>query len=414
MASSKSDSLQKQAADAFGPRLERAVTKGKDALAKRQIEAEKRLQNMKISLQKELTDKVEEAIAQTRESLKDEEIRIRNTTERELQRGLTRHGDEVSLMKERNQRERKLADEAAERVRRLESESTLDGLKQIRAAESVHTKELVARQQRELSSKVRDFSNGKENLRKQIEKNLSEWEEQCQFKIQAEVQASADEARALAKSNAFAETEEILKKLREEILQERRTKLKELEDGLESLQIRTEERMDSLRLDERRLGDQADSLNSEVDALKSHRGVLQSTSSSKSKFLCTQRAKLEELRSELKQVRGDIDGIDSMLDEETRRHRDEQEVEMSHWHAKIEETEEELVVTTRRIRSAKSSLQERLDNDISRIRNKIGAVLRSKDLAIQDLRRQLGELQSKNSHQQDQLEFYRDKKFSSV
>ena len=48
------------------------------------------------------------------------------------------------------------------------------------------------------------------------------------------------------------------------------------------------------------------------------------------------------------------------------------------------------------------------------IQDKINAVLRSKELALSDLRRQLGELQRENSQMQDELEFRRDKQFTDL
>ena len=248
----KEEALKKAAADSFGPALDKLVIEGKEAVRARQDECTKRLERLKRELSAELSSKIAEARESLRDQIKADDEKTRRAGERQLQDALRRHSEETEALKLKFQRERRLAEETAERTRRIDAETSLEGMREIRRAESQQAMELMASQQRELAQVVASHA---EEI-KAVKQSLAAAETELQQRVTKELQASSsqqrDKAKAAFLSKLGAETEKVVSKLREDALQERKAVRDRIEAELGDLRLAAQHRLDAVQAAETR------------------------------------------------------------------------------------------------------------------------------------------------------------------
>ncbi len=412
--SQRNDSLQKQAADAFGPKLEQKVQEGNDRVLKREEELERELADMKKRLQGEFHKKIEESLLANKSKLKDEEERARKDTEKQLQACLKRQSEEITDLKERYSRERRRIDESAERIRQLDAEATLDGLRAIKNAESQQVKELIAKQQREMSNIISKFEEDKENLRKNLDEENKIKIENYKGKLALDAERERERKLALAKSEAFAQNEAIIRKLRNEADEERIQYKDEVHRKLDDLRMDKKVEVDILSSKQDELTGQLKTLRKEIDNLSDVKDQFLHENKAMQYDTSRKEAELEVMRKELKGISQELERLDEQFEIDAKSSRDAIEQDIYVWEDKITQIEHELKQNEKKIQFDKSSLESALRAEQEQIEDKVNAVLRGKEMALGDLKRQLGEMQRQNGQLQEELEHKRDQKFAKL
>jgi len=410
----KNDQLQQEVTDSFEPRLAKFVEKGRTELRSKSADLEKKMQKLKRQLQSEMHGKLDEAVEELREELKVEEQRMRMGGERDLQACLTRHNDEINALRDRYSRERRLTEEGAEKIRRLEAESTLDGLKTIRKAEQGKVHELTARQAREMSDFVSQSSAQRDEYRRRLETELTQWRDGFGSRLESEMQAKADRLRGLAKATSFAEGEEVIRKVKEDL----RIQQEELKDDTEArlmaARVHHETALKRLKTDTERDLNDIDMLESDLRRLRMERDVGRRDEEARSGREASASRRIDNLRSELQAVQNELQEIGLHHQRDAERRMDMLREELREWKDSFMDAREAAEASSKRGSAAVAGLKERLAGEFTRITDKVTAVIKSKDLVVRDLQRQLSELQRSNAMYQDELELRRDQKFSSL
>ena len=114
--------MKKAAADALGPKIDRMVLKGKEEARRLADDLELKLQELRHRLQGDMDTQLRAAAATLAEEVRADDERTRRSGERRLEEAMRRHGDEVSALRERFSRDRKMLEESLERGRRLDAE----------------------------------------------------------------------------------------------------------------------------------------------------------------------------------------------------------------------------------------------------------------------------------------------------
>jgi hypothetical protein len=410
----KNDQLQQEVTDSFEPRLTRFVEKGRTVLKNKAADLEKKMQEMKRQLQSEMHGKLDDACAELREHLKREEQKNRLSGERDLTACLARHNAEVNALKERFAREKRTAEEGAEKLRRLESESTLDGLKTIRKAEQGKLQELAAQHAREMSELVSQMSAQREEHRRILESNFARWKATFTQRLDHELHAKADRMRGLAKAAAFSEGEEVIRKIKAELRTQNDELAEDNSSRLMEARLHHEEALKRLKHDEEHELGELDMLESDVRRLRMERDVARRDGDGRADKVAMAERRVESLRTELRAVQHELQALGLLHQQDSVQRMDALREELREWKDRYMDARDAAEHSSKRNRAATSDFKEKLGCDFGRITDKITAVLRSKDLVVRDLQRQLADLQHTNALRQDELELRRDRKFSSI
>lgn len=248
----KEESLKKAAAESFGPALDKMVIDGKEAVRARTDECNKKLDRIK----RELAAEVHEKIHQTRESLKNQmkmdDEKSRRVGERKLDDVLRKQSEELEAIKLKFARNRKLAEENAERTRRIDAETSLEALREVRKAESQQVLDLMASQQRELDQLVRNHADRIVSLKDGLNKREAEYCDKLTKELDAANSIHINRAKSSLTARYNAETEKVVAKLREEISGERKTVRDRIEAELDELRISAQNRLDAMQVSENR------------------------------------------------------------------------------------------------------------------------------------------------------------------
>lgn len=250
---SKQDSIKKAAAESFGPSLDRMVVEGKEAVRARADECYKRLDKIKRELAAELEEKVAQARENNREQMKLEQEKTRRVAERKLEEALRKQTEEMDGLKLKFSREKKMAEESAERTRRNDAEVSLEGMREVRKAEAQQVMEVMVAQQRELGQVVQNHSEAMVQLKSALQAKENEFVIKLQKELEAEQGSQKERMRSSVMSRANAESEKVIAKLREEIVAERKFARDKIESELDDLRVSAQHRLDAVQVSENRL-----------------------------------------------------------------------------------------------------------------------------------------------------------------
>jgi hypothetical protein len=135
-AQSKAEAMRKMAADAIGPRLDKMVSEGKERVRIKMDEGERRMTQLRYSLQTDLETKLGSVADRLKDELVEEGERVARRAEKRLEDTGKRHEVEVEEVQQRGARERRAAEELFERGRRIEAEAALGASRAAREAEA--------------------------------------------------------------------------------------------------------------------------------------------------------------------------------------------------------------------------------------------------------------------------------------
>lgn len=411
IASSRVESMKKAAADSFGPKLDRMVMNGKEDVRKKSDELESKLIQLKHSLQSEIETKLIECKEKLIEELRGDDEKTRRANERKLEDALRKHSDDISNLKEKFARERKLLDESSERSRRLDAESCLEALRNIRKNEAKYLDEQIVAQQAEMSTLLLTHKDEVTALQRTLRDDEEKWEQQC-LKWQQELRGERDErAKAALMMKAAAETGVIIDRISEEIIEERKKIRHSIESSVEEMRIAIHNRLDNMQQSENRSIERAASLRGEVGAFHGQLASIKDAVESKQHTLMSLKGRLSELRLELRQVEHDSDAAETLRNEEMSCKKKQLQKEIEQWSSMERDTVEAMARQDVQIANRKDDTVADNNSELNVIKDKIHTLLNRKEVTLKELRRQLLDLQNKSSAIQDSIDQHRDKRY---
>ena len=411
VAKSKEEHMKKTIADSFGPKIDKLVLNGKEEVRAKTDELEQKLLTLRQQLASELESKVSEALDRIRDDNRNDDEKIRKQGERRLEEALRKQTDEIINLRERFARERKMAEENAERTRRVDAEAALESIRSIRKNETQHMEELMASQQREIAKILQIHSEEITELQKSLRKEEEIYEEKCKNMLNHQQTIQDEKARALAMSRAAAETEEIINKVKKEILEDRVKIKKAIDSEIDDLRVQVEQRLDNIMVSEKRTIERVGQLKSEIDGLQRTLTNTQQLLEPKEKKLIEIKSNLSSLRLTLKDVEEEVIRVDNKLENDFEKMTRKNNKEIEKLKLKEKELIEKLSRQETMIANAKEDAKAEMSDELKRIRDKISALIAKKDLAEKDLKRQLAVIQQRTSEIQQQVDKKRESMF---
>eukprot|EP01032_Pedospumella_encystans_P015278 gene15278-17485_t len=300
---SKSEYLQKQAADSFGPKIDKLVKEGKEKVAQIRDDGEVKLQKLQLSLQADHEKKIAECKDRLTEQITSEIDKVKRTLQRQQEDLVKAHQIEVTTVQEKYKREKVILDEGHERTQRMESEQAQDALQSISKRETQQIQELLDKQQREISylseSHAAAVLKLKTSLQAQAEQTLHKATQLTQA-----LQAQRLERRKVAVQRKFAtETQQILQKLREDAQIERARIQEGYEKKVEDVRIKVQQQLETKDEQQQREASRLASLNAEISTFQAQLLRLQQTENTAKNNLNERlNPTLVQLRAELRAV----------------------------------------------------------------------------------------------------------------
>lgn len=217
----KAELLQKQAADSFGPKLDKLVKEGKQQVSDIKDDGEVSLQKLQFSLQAEQETKIAECRDKLTEQIQHDLDKVKRQLHRQVEDLQKQQQTEITALQEKYARETATLDEAFERAQRQEHEQTQDALQSISRRETLQTQEILDKQQREIGYLVDSHASALNKCKAA----LREQQEQGEHKS-TQLRAALREQQLQRRKDGITrkistETERVLQKLRQDAAQER-------------------------------------------------------------------------------------------------------------------------------------------------------------------------------------------------
>lgn len=241
----KAEVLQKQAADSFGPKLDKMVKDGKQKVSELKDEGEVRIQKLQFTLQAEHEMKIAECRDKLTEQIQHDLDKVKRQLQRQMDDLLKQQQAEITALQEKYSRERATLDESYERTQRIEHEQTQDALQSISKREGLQTQEILDKQQREVGYLVETHSAAVNKLKAVLRDQMEQGEQKtAQLKVALrEQQVQRRKDGILRKIST--ETERVLQKLRQDVAQERQRIQQGFEDKVASVREKVQLQLES-------------------------------------------------------------------------------------------------------------------------------------------------------------------------
>ena len=410
----RAENIKKQAAESFGPALDKLVEEGKIALRKKEDEIAGHLEQYQLHIQGELERKLSAAKDAMREQLRSEEDRARRASEHKLEDTLRSQSAELTAVKEKFLRDKRLLEESFERTRRLNAESVLEAMRELRQSEGKQVMELMANNQRELGQ---ISSNNTEQL-KQLKLRLQSEEaahlQQIAERIDEKLGQKQERARNNARARAAAETERVLSRLREDVFEERRRTKESIDKEVEDLRLSSHSAIDGMQQQEKRTVERIAAMRGEIESYRKQVTYLESQERDKKADLQEARTRLSALRTELKQVEDEVENTELRNNQELSQHQRRSSREYQQLIEEETDAKEALHRDEVGHANRKDDARSTYATDLTRIRDKVGSLLKRKDDTARDLRKQLSALQEQSNELQDTLDQLRAAQYARV
>jgi chromosome segregation ATPase len=217
-----------------------------------------------------------------------------------------------------------------------------------------------------------------------------------------------------AKAQAEAETERVLERLRVDVTAERRRVKEAIDKELDDLRMSAHTSMESKLGQEKRIVERVATMKGEVESYRREVARLEDSRRDKKDELIDAKNRLSALRTELRQVEDEVDNTELRNNEELNQHqrqasREYQQLLEEEASAKEALHREEVAAANR-----KDDAVAMYAADLTRIRDKVGSLLKRKDDTARTLRQQLSALQEKSSDLQDRLDALRADQYARV
>ena len=410
----KAESIRKNAAESFGPAMDRMVEEGKIKLREKEDAIQGRLEQRRIELQSELDRKLASARDAMRDQLKAEEDRARRASEHKLEDALRNQSTELTAVKDKLLRDRRLLEEGYERSRRMNAESALEGMREVRQSESKEVVELMAANQRELGQISNNNTEQLKQLRLRLHGEEKAHLQRVVERIDAKIGAKKEKARHSARARAAAETERVLSRLREDVMEERRRVKEAIDKEVEDMRLSSHNAIDGLQQQEKRTMERIAALRGEIESYRKQCAYLEDQERDKKADLVEARTRLSALRTDLKQVEDEVNNTELRHNQELSQH--QRKSSREYQQLLEEESTMKEALSREEIASAnrKEDARSMYAADLTRIRDKVGSLLKRKDDTARDLRKQLAALQDQSEALQDTLDSLRAAQYARV
>ena len=410
----KIEIMKKDAADSYGPELDRYVTEGKLKLRARQEECNLRVQKLRSDLSIEVDNKVAKAIEILREQLRNDEDIARKNSERKLAQTLDQHNEEIKYLKEKYQREKKILEDNTERQRRGNAEQTLESMREIRNSETKQLNELMISQQRELGQLAIAHSECLKKLNTEQQQRSEEFEKRLNMTLRQETIEKKEKMKHDIYSKNNHDIERVLAKLNEEVTEERQKIKKDILGEIDQLRLSTHDHLEAMQASERRSIARSVSLKGEIDDLNAQINQYNQIITQRMCDLTSVKKELSRLRVELREQEQLTDAADTKVEDERQKQRRE-------FSSHLSCLEQEEVVAKETLHRTEIACANHLDDmrnqytqDLVRIKEKVTSLLQSKDNVARDLRKQLSILQDASEKSQNKLDKLRAEQYAGL
>jgi myosin heavy subunit len=251
---SKAEVLEKQAAQALEPKLQRMVEEGKRKVSDARDSGEARIQQLQLAISLDHEKKLGEIRSRLTEQVEAEVDKTKRQLQRQHEETVKALQSEVVAAQEKFQREKLNLEQAHERAQRLEQEQLQDALQSISKREVTQTAELMEKQQREVGYLVETQTEALNKLKQSL-REQQEVSEQRATQLKSAFREQQLKQRKEGIVRKFAtETERILQKLREDAEAERAKIRRRYEERVSEVRDRAQRELDVRQEKEQRYG----------------------------------------------------------------------------------------------------------------------------------------------------------------
>jgi hypothetical protein len=406
---SRDNALKKQVADAFAPMVDELVKLNKETLLRRKEEVEAKLNELRLDLEADADRKYADKLRRMRENADQEETRRTTAIEAAINAVIGKQDTALSHLREKFNTEVIQLEEQMEKRLHSETEHMSSAVRTIQQVEAKNIEELILYHKQEMQSTMQRCDALIVDLRKSIEVEKSSYERN-QRDAERDRHLSRKQRRIHSRKLAIeAETNQLLEKVREELLRDRasiqqgieqqvadarshcQSKIEDLQSSLHQMsqhlsqiendKISTETRLLSLKSSLQKKIDSANSLSKVVEVLKREKQSLETEFTPEAVVLAdSQRSKRQQQWDE----------------------------ELSSWKQRREVAKSELNSFQCKIDETIAAKRDELAQQLNRIREKIDRLKISKAKILTDLSQQLDGVKAERSVLEERLESLRE------
>jgi hypothetical protein len=414
IANQKSEIMNKQAADSFGLVIDKMVLNNKEYLRTRSSEIETNNLQLKYKLKEDIENRILKGIDDIKDMFNDDDEKSKRNGEKRFEDLLRKNSDELSAVKERFSRQGKLLEESSERTRHLDAETTLEALRSLRKTEINHTEELISSNQLSMSNLNQKFTTEILELQEKLSLEERNFTEQCEvIKLKKrDDRGNKEKVQLIAKSSN--ETEKLIIRVREEIIEERKKMKKNIENEVIELRLQIQSRLDSINETEKKSLLKCKDYRENIDNSRIQLQKFQEEYEIKNKSLVLLKERLTHLRNSLRNIEDNVDVSDQRRNNEIIEKRTKMTSEIEKWLSKENNLEISIANQELQYKKKKDKINNENLDELDRIKDKISILLNRKDGNIRDLNRQLKELNERSSSIQIEIERFREGKFGAI
>lgn len=410
----KSEVFKKQAAESFGPELDKLVVDGKIKVRERRDECTLRVQKLQSQLNIEVANKVTAAKDALKDQLRVDDDKARRLCERKLATALEEQEQETERLKAKYERERRLLDTSIEQARRAHAEVALEGIRDVRASENKQLTSLLAQQQKELGQLAGQHADALARLQDDIHLQNEHIVQHLTAQMSQEAEERREKSRTAAQMQAKADTERILARLREDTAIEHEKLHKTITGSIDALRAQTHTHLETMQASEKRSIERSIHLKGEIaefeNSIADHENVIHV----RGKELTDVNRRLSDLRTELREVESATDNAETSTEQEKNALKRKFAAQLSQLEDEESALKEALsrteVACINKVDDQRSSYADQ----ITQIHDKVASLLRNKDTNAKELKVILAEYQDKCTFLQDKLDMFRARQYSGL
>lgn len=414
IANQKSEIMSKQAADSFGPVIDKMVLTNKELLRTRSSEIEANNLQLKYKLQEDIENSILKGIDDIKDMFNDDDEKTKRNGEKRFQDLLRKNSDELSDVKERFSRQGKILEESSERTRHLDAETTLEALRSLRKTEINHTEELISSNQLSISKLNQKFTKEISELQEELSLEENNFIEQCKAIKLKKRDERGNKVKVQLIAKASNETEKLIIRVREEIIEERKKMKKTIENEVVDLRLQVQARIDSMNETEKNSLLRCKEYRENIDNSRIQLQKLQESYEIKNKSLILLKERLSHLRNSLRNIEDNVDASDQRRTNEIIEKRTKMTSEIEDWLSKEKNLEITMANQELHNKKKRDNLNNQNLEELDRIKDKISILLNRKEANIKDLNGQLKELNERSSSIQIEIERFREGKFGEI
>jgi len=410
----KTELFKKQAAESFGPELDKLVVDGKIKVRERRDECAIRLQKLQSQLNIDVANKVTAAKDALKDQLRVDDDKARRLCERKLATALEEQEQETERLKAKYERERRLLDSSIEQARRAHAEVALEGIRDVRASENKQLTALLAQQQRDLGQLAAQHADALVRIQEDIQLQNDHTVQHLRAQMSQEAEERREKSRAAAQIQAKAETERILARLREDTAIEHEKLHRTITGSIDALRAQTHTHLETMQASEKRSIERSIHLKGEIEDFENSIADHENVVHIRSKELTEVKRRLSDLRSALREFENATENAETATEQE-------KNAIKRKFASHLSQLEEEEGALKEALSRTEVACANKLDDQrsiyadqITQIHDKVAALLRNKDTNAKELKVILAEYQDKCTFLQDKLDVFRARQYSGL